>query len=426
MKILQLIVFFCFSLSSLHSAAVANIPADIHLPALDIHSLHQEDVFSEKLGNAPRFAVERAVDIDPKNQNSWIKENGIWKWRLRVKADQAVSLNFSFTEFKMSANSKLAIYSADLKQKMREFSSADNNIHNELWTPVIMSDDVIIELSAPTEEIDKLQARLTQINQGYRTFSQPTEKSGACNVDVVCSEGDDWREEIDSVGVISTGGSTFCTGFMVNNTSNDRSPYFMTAKHCRINASSAPSLVVYWNYQASQCGGGRDGDLNQFNTGSEFLAGSSKSDFTLVKLLKKPDPSWNVSYAGFDARDLDAAQAVAIHHPSTDEKSISFEYDPVTVTSYLGTDIPGNGSHIRVEDWDVGTTEPGSSGSPLFNNERRVIGQLHGGYASCSSQTADWYGRLNTSWEGEGAPETRLKDWLDPDKTGVLFTDTIR
>jgi hypothetical protein len=61
----------------------------------------------------------------------------------------------------------------------------------------------------------------------------------------------------------------------------------------------------------------------------------------------------------------------------------------------------------------------------LFDQNHRVIGQLHGGYASCTSKTADWYGRLNVSWEGGGTPSTRLKDHLDPDNSGVEFVDTL-
>lgn len=231
---------------------------------------------------------------------------------------------------------------------------------------------------------------------------------------------------MNSVAVISTGGTAFCTGFLVNNTSNDKTPYFMTAKHCRISSYNAASLVTYWNYQASSCGGDRDGSRESFNTGSEYISGSAKSDFVLVKLLSEPAPEANATFAGFDARDLDASSAVAIHHPNTDEKSISFEYDPTTTTSYLSEGVPGDTTHIRVHNWDVGTTEPGSSGSPLFNQEKRVIGQLHGGYASCRSKTSDWYGRIHTSWEGDGTPDTRLKDWLDPENTGVLITDTIQ
>jgi len=206
---------------------------------------------------------------------------------------------------------------------------------------------------------------------------------------------------------------------MVNNTANDKTPFFMTANHCRINASSAPSLVVYWNYQTSKCKGPRDGKLTDFQSGSVHLASGSRSDFTLVKLNSQPKSEWNVRYAGWDATENGHdSPVVAIHHPNVDEKSISFENDHAAISSYGGTSSPGAGTHVWVKDWDKGTTEPGSSGSPLFNADHRVVGQLHGGGAACGNDRPDYYGRLHISWPN-------LKDHLDSAKTGRLTTDTI-
>ena len=92
--------------------------------------------------------------------------------------------------------------------------------------------------------------------------------------------------------------------------------------------------------------------------------------------------------------------------------TFSFENDPTTTTSYGGTNVPGDGTHVRVSDWDDGTTEPGSSGSPLFNQDHQVIGQLHGGGAACGNNKSDWYGKFSTSWTGGDSNSTRLCDWL--------------
>jgi lysyl endopeptidase len=410
---------------SLGAMANANINSiqTTTLPTLDIFKMHEQDVDNEKLGNAPRFAIEHYMDSKSMNLN-WSLEEGTLVKRQRITALNSVSLNLAM-DFNMSKNSIVRIYSADMTKSIRDFTAADNNIDQELWTPVIMSDDIIVEVRVPADEAGQTLFNIKQVNQGYRTFTETTEKSGSCNVDVACSESAGWEAEVNSVAVISTGGSTFCTGFMVNNTSNDKTPYFMTAKHCRITSSNAASLVTYWNYQASSCGGSRDGAKREFNTGSQFLAGSSKSDFTLVRLNQQPDDSWNVRYSGWDRSGEDASSAVAIHHPSTDEKSISFENEATTVTSYGGEGVPGDATHVRIEDWDIGTTEPGSSGSPLFDQNHRVIGQLHGGYASCTSQTSDWYGRLHTSWEGDGSSDSRLKDHLDAANTGDITTDPL-
>ncbi|MEO1088696.1 MAG: hypothetical protein AAFY88_31070, partial [Acidobacteriota bacterium] len=130
--------------------------------------------------------------------------------------------------------------------------------------------------------------------------------------------------------------------------------------------------------------------------------------------------------AGGGAQDRstgDFSGAIATHHPSTDEKRISFENDPTTTTSYLQDVSPGAGTHIRVEDWDIGTTEGGSSGSPLFSPAGHVIGQLHGGFAACGNDLDDWYGRVSVSWIGGGSAATRLSDWLDPTDSGVTTLD---
>jgi lysyl endopeptidase len=77
-----------------------------------------------------------------------------------------------------------------------------------------------------------------------------------------------------------------------------------------------------------------------------------------------------------------------------------------------------------VNDWDMGVTEGGSSGSPLFDNNGRIIGQLYGGESECNGTTDnggfDIYGRFDVSWNGGGSSTTRLKDWLDPENTNAV------
>jgi V8-like Glu-specific endopeptidase len=393
---------------------------------LDINQLHAEDVAQEKLGRAPRFAVVHHVNIEPTRMSNWVVRGSQLVWQHKIYAQSAASINLAFEKFNLPSSAQLNFFSTDMQHMIRAFTSNDNNSAQQLWTPVIESEEVMVELVVDRAEFDQVELALTRVNQGYRTFAQTTKKAGSCNVDVACKQSQGWENEINTVAVISTGGSTFCTGFMVNNTRNDKTPYFMTADHCGVgNESDAASLVTYWNYQASSCRGARNGRTTDFNTGAQYLASSARSDFTLLKLNQEPSPAYNVRYAGWDRTGVNAKKAIAIHHPATDEKSISFENDPTTNTYYLETELVSDATHVRVENWDLGTTEPGSSGSPLFDQNHRVIGQLHGGYASCTSKTADWYGRLHVSWEGEGSSSTRLKDHLDPDNTGLEVVDTL-
>jgi lysyl endopeptidase len=395
------------------------------LAPLDIKAIHQEELAFEMKGEAPRFAIPHQTSINFQQTGDLQKSGEFYVWTHRIQAPNSVSLNLGFTKFSLPENSSLEIYSHDRSQFIRTFTSNDNNIHRELWTPVILSDDIVIELKVPQDSLHLAELEIGHIGQGFRTFGQSTLKAGACNVDVACSQSAGWEDEINSVAVISTGGYKFCTGFMVNNTNNDKTPLFMTAAHCRVNATNAASLVTYWNYQRSKCKGSRDGKLNQFNTGSVHLASNKTSDFTIVKLLQSPKPEWNVRFAGWDATGEIGSSAVAIHHPNTDEKSISFENDSTELSSYGGTTSPGDGTHVKVPDWDLGTTEPGSSGSPLFDDNHRVIGQLHGGGAACGNDLPDYYGRFYTSWHGDGTESGSLKTHLDPGNTGRLTTDTL-
>lgn len=412
MKYLFLMALGCFSLNAMAGTSF--------FPSLDIQKLHQQQLLQEKKGEAPEFAVAHEIDVRPEE---WQEENGRMVWRHTVHAPNAVSLNFGFTDFFLPPSATLQIYSEDHSLFMREFTEDDNNINQELWTPVILTDRAIIEVQIDEEELNLLRLRLGHVGQGFREFGQSTQKAGSCNIDVACEDSKGWENEVNSVAVISLNGRAFCTGFMVNNAKEDKTPFFMTANHCRVNGSNAASLVAYWNYQKPYCRSGR-GRYTDFQSGAVHLASWAKSDFTLVKLLSQPKDEWNVHYSGWNNQDVAPYGAVGIHHPNTDEKSISFFNNQTNITKYLSKD-EGERTHLRISNWDKGTTEPGSSGSPLFDMNRRVVGQLHGGYASCSIKDADWYGRFHASWKGGGDKSNSLAPHLDPESTGIEFIDTL-
>jgi subtilisin-like proprotein convertase family protein len=408
--------------------------------APDPVALSLEDFDRADRNLAPRFAIAEPTNLTPEIAGTWRKiDEHLSSWSLRISSPGVENINLGFTSFELPEGASLIVSATDGSASIRPFTADDNNAAKQLWTPVVPSDDVTIELIVPHDLRDKVELGLTSVNLGYRPFGERnpiSNRSGACNVDVVCTESEGWEDEIDSVAVISTGGSTFCTGFMVNNVRQDRRPLFMTAYHCGIRSGDAPSLVAYWNFENSTCrtpgsgasGGAGDGVLSDFNTGSTLLAENSASDMTLVVLNNPPAEEFEVAYAGWDATFYEPIGVVAIHHPSTDEKRISWEYDQTTSVVGLTSspEVPVETStHLKVPDWDLGTTEPGSSGSPVFDlNTQRVLGQLHGGTASCSSQTYDAYGRIARSWDN-GSPSNSLRNHLDPDNTGALFVDTL-
>ena len=75
-----------------------------------------------------------------------------------------------------------------------------------------------------------------------------------------------------------------------------------------------------------------------------------------------------------------------------------------------------------VKAWDVAATEAGSSGSPLLDREKKVIGTLTGGSSMCGSPKGpDIYASLHKFWEVDSSLNNpnRLSYYLDPEGLGV-------
>jgi len=397
---------------------------------LDLEAVRQADERRERRGGPYRFAIPRKVLINPWTDGTWEDiDDESRLWRLHVTCPGAVSINLGFGRYYMPAGGSMYIYTAEGDDMLGPFTEDDNKKHGELWTPVIHSDDIVVEVTIPASQTEQLELELTSVNHGYRGFRRLFKGDkglgdfGSCNVNVACPEGDEWRDQIRSVAVYSFGGSYQCTGVLVNNTAEDDTPYFLTARHCFYSNPSqlATSMVIYWNYEASTCEGTYAPE-GYTQSGAVFRAAYTQSDFTFVQLDDEPSMVFDVYYAGWDRSDTAPASAVGIHHPNGDMKKISFEDDPLSINQYPEGDFPPD-THLRVADWDLGTTEKGSSGSPIFNSNKHITGLLHGGYAACDNNEPDWYGRFYSSWTGGGTPSTRLSDWLDPNNISGTLLD---
>ena len=113
---------------------------------------------------------------------------------------------------------------------------------------------------------------------------------------------------------------------------------------------------------------------------------------------------------------------MGIHHPAGDIKKVSRENDPLISTTFGS--CPAN-SHWGVTGWDEGVTEGGSSGSPLFDQNHRIVGQLHGGASACGAASlSDEYGKMSYSWNPQNSDSTnQLKYWLDPHQSNASFVN---
>lgn len=447
----------CLLASTLDARAAQ---ADVRLAALDIAALEQEDARISAQRDAPaplRYALGRELRAGPnllskRHRGAWQDlGNGMQRWTLDVEAGNARSLSFGFSRFRLPSGATLRLIGLNSGEVQGPIDDGSNPVSGEFWSPLVRDSRVRLQLDLPSDRIPFLDLEVTTVLQAYRDILQPsTAKSGSCNVDVVCPEGDAWQDQIDSVAGISYASDgnrngLFCSGQFMNSTGAVGDPLFLTAHHCEVTSSNASSVVAYLKFENSTCrtrgtvanGSNGDGPLTTFVSGATLLAQSppssaeiSGSDFTLLRFNSAPPAIANVFYSGWDRTDVAPSRGVGIHHPSGDEKRISFDNDSPAISGYNAG--PGNGNtHLRVAAWDLGTTEGGSSGSGLWNADGRLVGILSGGFAACSGGSAndndlpDWYGRIAHAWESGTEPNRRLRDWLDPSGSR-MFLDGVR
>ncbi len=371
-----------------------------------------------------RYAVPQKVMVSPTTHGTWEQLPDGRLWRLRIVSLGATDLNLGFTTFWLPEGATLHVNAESEAYFQGPYTANDNKPHGQLWTPVVPGESAVIELFVPGGAAQQPQILLSQVGAGYRDMFHRQKNlnnpmAGSCEIDVVCPEAAAWTNEIRSVAFYSISGSAVCTGTLLADTAGDFRNFFLTANHCGVNSGNAASLVVYWNFQSPTCGQHGGGSLAQNQSGAAFRAAKYDVDFTLIELDTMPDLNFNVYYSGWDRSGTAPAGCVGIHHPSTDEKSISFSSNTLTtVNSCIGTG--GINTHWRVY-WNAGVTEPGSSGSGIWDPATHLLaGTLSGGGSSCSSPTSpDCYGKLSVAWASGTSSADRLRDWLDPQNTGL-------
>lgn len=426
-----------------HTVSLIKASTVVRLPQIDRDALAKKYDAKDAKKNLKglrkegvyRFAEPYDIDLTSATSGQWDIQNGTAIWRVRMQGEQALGINIGIADVYLPQGASLYLYSENKAQVFGPYTHEHNKRHGQLWTPVLDGNVAILELNVPHALKSQVRFTIKRISQSFREMKQTFlgSKSGACNIDVACPQGDAWRDQARSVALYTITGVSSCSGTLINNANNDLAPYFLTADHCNVTIATAPSMVFYWNYQTSIC---RNRSIDNTvgpkpapgNTGATFVAGrgglgtfDNGSDFTLVIMDAMPPVSANTFWSGWDNQDMVFSSVVGIHHPNADEKSISLDNGILTITDYLSTVENAAEHFFRVGEWDEGMTEAGSSGSGLWNSDKRLIGTLSGGTASCSALTdSDWYGRLAKHWDESSIRINQLQHWLNPPSTTRL------
>jgi lysyl endopeptidase len=400
----------------------------INFPQPDIQALKAEDALVDGTGSAPwRFGWNNYTNLNTDNTGTWTTlPNGDRIWHLVVHCENALTINLTFDHTVIPSGNELYVFNPEKDFILGNFT-ANHLYEGQLGTELVPGSTSIVEYFVPKNN-PQGHVQIGIVTHGYRTAAEFQQKafgsSGSCNRNVNCSEGLPWTQQRNGVVMLVSGSSGFCSGSLINNTLNDGKPYVLTADHCYSNPAS---WIFRFQWQSPDCNNPAASPTFQSLSGAVLRARATASDFCLVEITGGLSAgtvpiAYTPYFAGWDHSGNTPTSAVGIHHPSGDIKKISLENDPLISTTFGS--CPAN-SHWGVTNWDSGVTEGGSSGSPLFDQNHRIIGQLHGGASACGgANLSDEYGKLSVSWEPAGSNTTnQLKCWLDPNNAGAQFID---
>lgn len=385
------------------------------------------------------------TDLNIDNSGKWITLPGGEKvWQLHLQAKGAIALMLYYDEFYIPEGGKLFIYNADKTHLLGAYTSQSNPGGKIFATEFVAGDDLTLEYE-PAASGDKAGIAISQVGYGYNhlTVSGSLRNtgpgtSGSCMVNINCEEGEEWQTEKNGVCqmVEKIGKAGYlCSGSLINNTAKDMKPYILSAFHCTEDQDNGQiasvedlnQWVFYFHFEQTGCESTSPVADHKTMVGCSRIVSipiDGGSDGLLLLLNGKIPQDYNVYFNGWDRSDLPASSGVNIHHPSGDYMKIStFGNRPVETMTWNTTGAPDAHWNVIFDKTLNGhsITEGGSSGSPLFNENKQIVGTLSGGNSTCRQTTGNnLYGKLSYHWDKYSQADTgRMDIWLDPLNTGT-------
>ncbi len=416
----------------------------LNVTPLNFDRIAEEDRQNKSSTRDLRIAVPRQTNINMNSHGSWQKlENGRL-WRFKIESTNALATILEYDLFHLPIGATLHLYNQDRSHLVGAYTARNNKgslkMPGTFLTELIHGSSITLEYFEPNAvehpgiiSISRVLLAYRDVNQvkRYKGFND----SGACQVNINCPDGNPWQTNKRGVSrmlITFSDGAGFCTGQLLTATEGGLfKPYYLTANHCIDDTYDATgtnnvTAIFYWDYEASGCSNPSTEPASITSSGAMVVANKADSDFALFWLLEDPfrDAGYNPTYLGWSATTSPGAGGACIHHPAGDIKKISLFSQTPGSNAFCDPDLTWN-VVFNHGGGQYSSTEGGSSGSALFDNNGRVIGQLWGGtdlgpiLCSAGPECADpeddrsYYGKFSDSWDDGSGKRRRLKDWLD-------------
>ena len=421
-------------LSALRSAT-ANAQLFETLPSFDLQAqLRIDSLEQTDLRDGFHFAYKFMTDYTPDNSGvRFTTTEGTKVWRLGLYSPGALSLNVLFSEYELPEGAQLFLYNADQSKVLGAFNHLNNSELGLLPVAPIEGDSLIIEYQEPASAAFRGRLCVGEVNHGYRSLRglEPNvnTSSNSASPAVICyQDSDEQLEQLRrSVVLLIIDGTTGCTGVLLNNTEQDGRPYLLTASHCLNKLFQlknpdyeevAGKIVCFYQYESPFCGTLMRGTEELSTASAHYRAVDEEGDMALLELLETPPVYYQPYYAGWNINEQSTGLFTGLHHPNYTVKRFCLT-DQVEPSTFDIAEMKFyEQAHWLVSKWQIGYTNAGSSGSPLFNAQGEVIGALTGGNSTASKPVNDYYYRLSATWNTKEEPEHQLSHWLNPQGNG--------
>jgi lysyl endopeptidase len=368
--------------------------------------LRQDEIISQEKGRR-RIGINRLLPTQvtvlarQSTKGTWVdlgNEGDLWL--LTIQSQGALAIRIHLGKLQLPNGAQITVYNTENPQE----SSGPYDLHSlpgqeDFWTGTVFAARVTVECYVPQDvDANEVGFEILEINHVYWEFSFLLGLEGNCHNDATCFPC--WSLEARAVSRITfiEGGSGYlCSGCLLN----DFDPrtwedYFLTANHCVGTQTVANTVEWFWLYQTSTCNGRPPSAWSVTRTigGADLLASSSGNDFSFMR-IRNTTPG-GLAYAGWTTGTPGGSDPLAcIHHPGGAFKRISY-----------ATRVGANSNFWTVRYYS-GSTEGGSSGSPIIDPQHHIIGQLCCGDAACDNMNGtDRFGRFNVTFP-------KIRRWLE-------------
>ena len=411
-------------------------------PQPDLQKILKEDAASPELPE--RIAVGFDVNIDLQLEKPSYGDKGK-AWSVKLEADKSRFLSLFFDDLYLPKGSELYIYNRKNQVVVGPLDYTNTSESRTFQMGLMKGEELTLTLIETPSAFGKSRVHVKTLFYGYKESSEDGGgfgQSAVCNTNVNCPVGAPFAQQSDAVAMILLNNNQdlrHCSAALLNNACQNLKPNLLTAFHCvdrqtrdgvLTNAERAAvgNFGFVFQYKSPICSNA-DGNLNLTFSGSTILSEWNQTDFILLSLNSRPSPNSGIRYAGWDRANTNPTNSAGIHHPAGDVMKIAVDNQASTLYTWNNAPqgfSPNLANGYWEQNFDSGTTEGGSSGSALFNQNNRVVGQLRGNQLRnndvCNDRRAH-YGRLDFSWTGGGTFASRLSDHLSDDPS-VMTTNT--